>query len=131
MKEEKKTGDEGRGRDIGLVADALRLFYHAVAILSHRSNDPAAGSASYLRRLDSASSILRLCSHRRDWPQLSVVSYAVSLALTTFYLVFRRNGEGGREGCIQSCEILETLAATGGSPERWQGWVEQLWNELQ
>ncbi|CCX34781.1 hypothetical protein FPQ18DRAFT_297096 [Pyronema domesticum] len=95
----------------GEVADALRLFYHAVAILSHRSNDPAAGSASYLRRLDSASSILRLCSQRRDWPPLPVVPYAVSLALTTFYLVFRRNGEGGREGCIQSCEILESLGA--------------------
>jgi hypothetical protein len=114
----------------GEVADTLRLFYHAVSILSHRSPDTPTPSPSYLRRLESAQAILRLFAARKQWPPFPVVPYAMSLALTTFYSILRRGEGGARESFVSACEILEALGTywwfAGAMAKMGRGGLERL-----
>lgn len=97
------------------TANTLRLYYNAVAILSHRHAPPT--SASFRRRLNSAKDIISLFPASADspttvFPPVPIVPYAVSLALTTFYSMFRKTREGGHAEFVRACEILEGLGTT-------------------
>lgn len=98
----------------GEAPDTLRLWYHAVAVLSHRLLPPGVPApptapASYCRRLDSAHAILALFAARPVlWPPLPLVPYSVALALATFHAALRRDARA-RPAFVSACAILERL----------------------
>lgn len=98
----------------GEAPDTLRLWYHAVAILSHRLLPPGVPApptapASYRRRLDSAHAILALFAARPVlWPPLPLVPYSVALALATFHAALRRDARA-RPAFVSACATLERL----------------------
>lgn len=120
-------GWTGEWREIqcpdGLAGETLRLFYHAVCILSHRNlawsastiTTPVSAASSLLpsssapSRLASARAILCIASnsHRR-WLPLPIVPYSVSLALTVFYAETLRISD--RSEFLDTCEVLEDMS---------------------
>ncbi|KAI5842373.1 hypothetical protein BZA05DRAFT_477518 [Tricharina praecox] len=110
------------GGDTGVAANTLRLFYHAVTILSYRSSFASSfvsthTSASYARRMSSAHAILALFSapNNNPFPPLPVVPYAVSLALTSFFSALRADPDSPhtaeyKSSFLRACSILEELS---------------------
>lgn len=103
--------------ETGVAADTLRLFYHAVAILSHRSSaSPDTASASYARRMASADAVVALfrAPNKALFPPLPIVPYAVALALTSYFSILRADPDSPHTAAhktsfLCACSILEEL----------------------
>lgn len=98
---------------------ALELFYHAVAMVSHKShsiNDPVRATASYVRQSLSAVRVISILSTESpdDLPPLPIVPYALSLAMSVAYRHFRqskleRHKNRGKEDMKTCCQLLDRL----------------------
>jgi hypothetical protein len=97
----------------------LELFYHAVAMASHKShsiNDPVRATASYVRQSLSAVRVISILSTESpdDLPPLPIVPYAASLAMSVAYRHFRQSKlqthkNRGKEDLKTCCTLLDRL----------------------
>lgn len=114
-------GDVG-DRLRGPIVAALELFYHAVAMLSHKSRsitDPMRSTPSFVRQSLSAVRVISILSHEfpDDLPPLPIVPYALALAMSVAYRQFRRSKLQGhknraKEDLKTCCKLLDKLRAT-------------------
>lgn len=103
-------------------AAALELFYHAVAMASHKSRsitDPVRSTPSSVRQSLSAVRVISILSNEfpSDLPPLPIVPYSLALAMTVAYRQFRRSKLQGhknraKEDFKNCCKLLEKLRAT-------------------
>ncbi|KAK7537654.1 fungal-specific transcription factor domain-containing protein [Phyllosticta citricarpa] len=106
----------------GPIVAALELFYHAVAMASHKSRsitDPVRSTPSSVRQSLSAVRVISILSNEfpSDLPPLPIVPYALALAMTVAYRQFRRSKLQGhknraKEDFKNCCKLLEKLRAT-------------------
>lgn len=111
-------GDKMRGP----IVAALELFYHAVAMCSHKSRsitDPVRSTPSFVRQSLSAVRVISILSHEfpDDLPPLPIVPYALSLAMSVAYRQYRRSKLQGhknraKEDLKTCCNLLNRLRAT-------------------
>ncbi|OMP82029.1 hypothetical protein BK809_0006338 [Diplodia seriata] len=111
-------GDKLRGP----IVAALELFYHAVAMLSHKSRsitDPVRSTPSFVRQSLSAVRVISILSHEfpDDLPPLPIVPYALALAMSVAYRQYRRSKLQGhknraKEDLKTCCSLLNKLRAT-------------------
>lgn len=101
---------------------ALELFYHAVAMASHKSRsitDPVRSTPSSVRQSLSAVRVISILSNEfpSDLPPLPIVPYSLALAMTVAYRQFRRSKLQGhknraKEDLKSCCNLLDKLRAT-------------------
>ncbi|EKG20720.1 Transcription factor fungi [Macrophomina phaseolina MS6] len=113
---------DGGDRLRGPIVAALELFYHAVAMVSHKSRsitDPVRSTPSFVRQSLSAVRVISILSHEfpDDLPPLPIVPYALSLAMSVAYRQFRRSKLQGhknraKEDLKTCCHLLNRLRAT-------------------
>ncbi|KAF2084977.1 hypothetical protein K490DRAFT_47844 [Saccharata proteae CBS 121410] len=106
----------------GPILAGLELFYHAVAMLSHKSrsiNDPVRSTPSAVRQSLSAVRVMEILRTEspRDLPPLPLVPYATSLAMSVAYRQFRRSKlqahkKRAKEDLKTSCSLLNQLRTT-------------------
>ncbi|KAK7530602.1 fungal-specific transcription factor domain-containing protein [Phyllosticta citribraziliensis] len=106
----------------GPIVAALELFYHAVAMASHKSRsitDPVRSTPSSVRQSLSAVRVISILSNEfpSDLPPLPIVPYSLALAMTVAYRQFRRSKLQGhknraKEDFKNCCKLLEKLRAT-------------------
>ncbi|OJD28688.1 fungal specific transcription factor [Diplodia corticola] len=111
-------GDKLRGP----IVAALELFYHAVAMLSHKSRsitDPVRSTPSFVRQSLSAVRVISILSHEfpDDLPPLPMVPYTLALAMSVAYRQYRRSKLQGhknraKEDLKTCCSLLNKLRAT-------------------
>ncbi|KAL1616739.1 hypothetical protein SLS56_011305 [Neofusicoccum ribis] len=113
---------DGGDRLRGPIVAALELFYHAVAMLSHKSRsitDPVRSTPSFVRQSLSAVRVISILSHEfpDDLPPLPLVPYALALAMSVAYRQYRRSKLQGhknraKEDLKTCCGLLNKLRAT-------------------
>ncbi|KAK8194795.1 hypothetical protein IWZ00DRAFT_501407 [Phyllosticta capitalensis] len=106
----------------GPIVAALELFYHAVAMASHKSRsitDPVRSTPSSVRQSLSAVRVISILSNEfpSDLPPLPIVPYSLALAMTVAYRQFRRSKLQGhknraKEDLKSCCNLLDKLRAT-------------------
>ncbi|KAF2761016.1 hypothetical protein EJ05DRAFT_435380 [Pseudovirgaria hyperparasitica] len=111
-------GEGGDSLDAPILA-FLELFYHAVAMASHRSmaiNDPVKATPSYTRQSLSAVRVVSILKDESpdNLPPLPIIPYALSLAASTAYRRFRQSKlqthkSRGKEDLKRCCELLNKL----------------------
>ncbi|TKA64331.1 hypothetical protein B0A49_08289 [Cryomyces minteri] len=101
------------------VITTLELFYHAVAMLSHRARsiqDPVRATASYTRQSLAAvrATLILTRSIPGGFSPLPIVPYAISLSLAVAYRQYRQSRltsyqERVKEEIEACCELLQSL----------------------
>lgn len=97
----------------------MELFYHSVAMLSHKShspNNPGRATASHVRQSLSSVRVISILQNEspNDLPPLPIVPYAISTAMTVAYRQFRQSKllshrKRGKEDLKTCCNLLNRL----------------------
>lgn len=100
-----------------LTAAMLELYYHTVAMVSHRIRSikaPIRSTPSYTRQSLSAVRVISILSQEAtdNLPPLPIVPYALSMALTVAYRCFRQSKlqklrNRAKEDIKTCCRVLE------------------------